>query len=497
MTQSPTIICIQEHWLFNFENDFFDEIFPQCSTFVKCVDDEEPIPPAVRPRGSAGVAFIWNSSADDRIEPLPDGGNRVALLQVQTQAEPVIIINTYMPTSGSLTGIKYEEILDEVYGIRMKYNGYKFIWAGDMNACPERASTQNDRHFIKFCAENELAESPLTPKTPTFHHFNGYSTSRIDLFITDARDVDLIQEVSVDSRNPLNSSSHDAVSAVLNLPLLDHDVSPQVKSKPARKRTNWSRIDPSEYQALTDTKLEALESLLQQNCHPEIIIERLNKILSECSDACLPKHHGKKRKSTQFTWLPQLKQVIATAKLAFWKWKQVGRPNHRSDPALVEMKLAKKELRSAQRSITAKERLSLHGRIMASSEGADQLFFKLIKKQCETKCKPATLDFGQFKSSSEPNSWAKYYEDLATPKQHDVFDNEYYRSMQIQNLLLSLLNKPVQADAITEDAISMHLKKLKSNKASDLYGISAEHFKLASPRVVHILTHISWFAHGF
>ena len=48
---NPDIICIQEHWLFNFEQNEADTIHPMYYAVLKRVDDIDPISPRQRPRG--------------------------------------------------------------------------------------------------------------------------------------------------------------------------------------------------------------------------------------------------------------------------------------------------------------------------------------------------------------------------------------------------------------------------------------------------------------
>ena len=50
------IICIQEHWLFDFEHSLLQEMSDQHLVFSKCVDMNDPLPPNERIRGYGGVA---------------------------------------------------------------------------------------------------------------------------------------------------------------------------------------------------------------------------------------------------------------------------------------------------------------------------------------------------------------------------------------------------------------------------------------------------------
>ena len=55
---SPDIICLQEHWLFNFEKSNLANLHPEYDYTAKYVDDADKIPPTQRPRGYGGVSIL-------------------------------------------------------------------------------------------------------------------------------------------------------------------------------------------------------------------------------------------------------------------------------------------------------------------------------------------------------------------------------------------------------------------------------------------------------
>ena len=55
---SQVICCIQEHWLHNFEVQIINDLFPAYEAYVKRTDNDNPIPPAYKPRGTSGVAIM-------------------------------------------------------------------------------------------------------------------------------------------------------------------------------------------------------------------------------------------------------------------------------------------------------------------------------------------------------------------------------------------------------------------------------------------------------
>jgi hypothetical protein len=58
VSQLCDILCIQEHWLYNFQSGFMQESVEDVMVAVKCVDDDDNISPLQRPRGKGGVAIF-------------------------------------------------------------------------------------------------------------------------------------------------------------------------------------------------------------------------------------------------------------------------------------------------------------------------------------------------------------------------------------------------------------------------------------------------------
>jgi hypothetical protein len=490
ITQNTHVLCLQEHWLLNFERSTVDEYFPNYKCQIKCVDDNTPLPPKYRIRGHAGTIILWPETIDQWIEPLPDGSDRTNVVIINTADGPILLINSYMPTEGAANS-DYNELLDEVYEIMCKYTQCTVIWAGDINASTNRAKpTTNDIAFSKFCCDNKLSISPCTPNGPTFHHSNGKSKSRIDLFVQRSSET-LIDSIVVDSRSAMNTSDHDAVTATIS-------VCPPHCTKPkecpstiaAPQRVKWKKVDRCKYAALTEIHLDIILSDLQAlPC--SVIVERVNQILVDCAIQASPQI-PKRKKARKFRWHPEL---VAAAKTATNTYKQLKRkensPEYQSTKALHVA--AKKALRKAQRQLAARDRRATNRDVIqACHEGSRQNFYKMIKKQRSGNQVCGNINFGPEATGIEREDWASYFTQLATPKENPHFDVPRFSQLQITNILQSLLaanlGPPIQP--VTMKDIHMHVNSLKNNKSADLYGVSAEHIKLCAPAIMDILCHL-------
>ena len=106
------ILCLQEHWLFDFETHFLNGLSNCHSYHSKSVDAGDPISPLQRPRGCGGVAIIWPSDWDSKVERCHDGGVHIVAITIKCNPRNLCVINTYMPTRGTDSIKDYEDCLD-------------------------------------------------------------------------------------------------------------------------------------------------------------------------------------------------------------------------------------------------------------------------------------------------------------------------------------------------------------------------------------------------
>ena len=89
-------------------------------------------------------------------------------------------------------------------------------------------------------------------------------------------------------------------------------------------RTNWSKVNDEKYKELTDRRLQALQESISPNTSTEIIISRINSILTESSRECQPKPKSSKQRPHK--WYLQFKPLISEVKAAHYAWKNSGKP---------------------------------------------------------------------------------------------------------------------------------------------------------------------------
>ena len=478
------ILCIQEHWMLRYEVKLLTEFFPEHNFMAKCIDDNAPALPRYRTRGHAGTAIIWRQDIDHMVEPLQDGSDRLCAALVKTNPE-TILVNTYMPTEGAANA-DYSEVLDEVYEVANKYSMPTLLWTGDINADVHRDKpSRNDAAFKEFCKENYLQVSNSMPPTPTFHHFNGHSKSTIDLFIHRVTE-NPISAITIEERNPTNTGPHDPVKATLHSHV--HAAASEVTAshpKPPNK-IRWDKVDIPAYRELTDAKLKALLSQIN-NMPASLIAMRINSILSECAKAACPPPPNKRR--NKYKWQASFKPIAKDVHTKYVNMQKVPPQQRQNSPQMIAYMAAKRTLRKAQRQAAAKRRKDIRTAIMDAclTKNKDG-FYKLVKQQRRTHSSTSTINFGKFADDrSAPNSWANYFAHLATPQDDECFDRDYQRHLQTVHLLQALTASTLTLPPVTVEDIAKELNQLKNKKAADNFGIAGEHVKMASPIIVEVL----------
>lgn len=90
LARSDIIICLQEIWLWTFEDSTIDNLLPNYESFVRCDDLNENIPNFQVPRGKAGVATMWPKKWSNNIKRLEDGNERIITIELNTLGKKIL-----------------------------------------------------------------------------------------------------------------------------------------------------------------------------------------------------------------------------------------------------------------------------------------------------------------------------------------------------------------------------------------------------------------------
>ena len=122
------------------------------------------------------------------------------------------------------------------------------------------------------------------------------------------------------------------------------------------------------------------------------------------------------------------------------------------------------------------------------------IFYRLIRRSRSSKEAQSTCihmnEVKHYDADSQRKCFAKYYEDLAVPKDNG-YDNLFLKLCNIRvDQIHSELSESCSQLSFNESEIEKAIDKLYNGKSPDEYGIAAEHFKTGKQQIVPIVTKI-------
>ena len=488
------ILAIQEHWLWTFEKSFLEKLAAEnhYSSFIKCTDENEPISGRQRIRGWGGCGIFWKSSLDQHIRIQSDGSERICVITMDIYPKPFCFVAVYMPTTGNKDyDRKYCQCLDELHEIVHKYSDHSIIIMGDMNASFIRnQETTRDKLFKKAVHDMGLCLPQNYPVKSTFYHHNNVSSSQID-YILSFNAINILSDIVIYEHSAVNLSTHLPTVASLYCNLNStKDHSEYTETSARNGKIKWDKCDIEKYQQLLNEQLEMVDfntgtvdeklllvSNIMKNCANESVLTTVNSL----------------RKKNLKPWTSKITQLCKNSKKAFWLFKQGGGLKSKENQLWLECKAAKRELRQAQRQLSASRRNKLYNDIMDSYWLDQKLFYKLINRQRNghsRKLNKLTVDDVHLETSSEiREGWANYFKQLSTPSSSPVFVNEHKQLIENDvQTLLDLQNKSVVPENYASaDEIFDAMMKMKNGKAADELNLMSEHLKLGGPTICNVL----------
>jgi hypothetical protein len=497
------ILFLQEHWLHSYEIQEITTHLHSCgfNSQFKTFDAECPVDHSVRTRGQAGVGIVWKESLNDIFKPLPNEGSDRIICALLHTTPPTLCVAVYMPSDGVNTVTDYQDVLDQISEIIIKYKQYQLLLTGDFNASLHRPNRrQFDIPLQSFLREHGIV---LPEEYPTTKTYSLYRSKKGDNGIVDDKELleslidymfckptSLLHSVSVLGEEAkevftCNGSDHHPVRATLSYTRATNNV----KSKQRRKDKEpihfacWDKIDIDLYKSTVDTELQHIKGQ-----SPQEELESLTAILLASSDKAVPTK----------TIYPNRKHKLPREALAlhddckrfFWLWKMEGKD--KCDPLYAKIQDLKRQMRQQQRQGTAQTRRNFYQEITDNKNNA-KIFHKLVNRQRKQKsCATEKLVIDNISKESDEeirDAWATYFEQLSTPGNKEHFDNATLQDIQqdIHYIRQSPPHAIIDMAEITTDEIRTAINRLNNNKAPDLWGLRAEHLKLAAEEIIPII----------
>ena len=483
LCKSNHIICIQEHWLWEFQKHWLDENIPDLQIYSRCHDSNDNIQSFNIPRGRSGVAIMWQNCISDKLSKLDVGNERVIAIEVNLNTK-LCIINAYMPTNKSDSEFGYRECLDVIHDIIRRYEpSHTIVLCGDLNGT--LLETRNNKHDIMlkdFVNEHCLSTGSNLKLEPTFYHFNGVVTSQIDYIL--CSDTKLLKNYTIFERQAENLFPHVPVMSELSIPTSTSGIISGKEKAATRKTYSWNKLDKEKYSAEIAAMLPTCG-----NENVESTINSLTECLKRAAQKAVPskivKLKGPKKRASQ-----KVLECLKTVKQTHRKWVEVGKPCN--GQLYIENKLAKKQLRSQQRIEETVRRKTFYENLMENP--TSDMFYKLIKKSRSKRESNTSCLLVNGNRHCDPamqrKCFAEYYEDLALPKDHD-YDNVFLNLCNIH--CNDAEDKCLNSDdtiILSEEDVEKAIDKLNTGKSSDEYGLFSEHFKSGKSEIVPAFTKV-------
>ena len=485
------ILCIQEHWLYRAEQKIIGELDKNMMYVAKSIDDENPELSMTMMRGYGGVAIMWKKEIDEKVKPIAEGGNRILVLHIEQERKPLCLINVYMPADNKNQDLEYKDTLAQIDEIWEKYkDSHDIILCGDMNGSLHRMNTAHDKILQKYCRERDISIPPSYPNKNTFYHTNGKSKGQIDyIFNTNKEDIIGIDIYAMDS---YNTSDHVPVTITLKCRLVKRKEQPLLITT----RPKWNSCD---HQVYKDTIKEEIDLLLSKSKGDvESDVKEMEKLLHKAGKKAIPKYRIKReiKPRGKGIWNENIAEASKKAKYTHKVWKQHGSPKECNNELKIKMQMAKKLLRKAQRQAYATQRVNLAQTIMSASTNDAKLFHKLVREQRQNKVENTKVLRIDGKTANDHEKmlelWKEHFQKLSTPILEDSFDQEKLCLVHMQNEAIETMERRDGADidCVTMEEVDTAIQKLKTGKASDQDGISAEHYKYAGEEMKIFIVHI-------
>ncbi len=496
--QETDVLCVQEHWLYQYELKYLEDFHQDFYSHAKAVDEENPIPPIQKPRGYAGTSIFYKKHIAAR--KLKDGDHRIVCLEIQG-LQPIILVSVYMPAKGSKARDEEYEVtligLDEIISRYKSTHG--IIIAGDFNASLKTdVPDSRDRKLREFVANHNLSISQGHPNIPTYIKPDGKECSHLDYILVTS---DVTSKNTTVKLLATNTSDHRPVHTEL---LNSHITPPEKKpstckdpSKSRKKVKSWDKVDVDEYLTLTEKEMEKAHLMENFNSDWEATttLRKLTGILVKCKEKLTPAKLSRlqgRKKAPQIVWTPAIKEALSKKKKAFSQWKRAGRPEDAEHPLLKANKEAKKNFRKAQRLQENTKYQKDVEKIAEAKKINSKLFHKLVKLRSHSKVSPKVneliVDGKKFTGSDIAEGWFRHFSKLAKPP--DSPDNATLLESRDVCHIADICATQEKLHPVSQEEVTAAINDLNRKKAMDIHGLAAEHLRFCSPKVIAAITKI-------
>ena len=450
-----------------------------------------------------GTAIGYHASFSTHVEKIPIISERFCGIKINYYDLVIIAYSVYLPTSG-----QDDEFLEELDLLNHDINNNSekdstIIIGIDANTS-EKSTNRRQEAFYKF-TENFTLKTVLPDSKPTFHHNNGTSESQIDHILTNNSEIVSFFSHLCKHDDPSNLSSHDAIIGELKLNEKktnndEEDFSSTYEDFTTDK-INWVQNDA--YEELTANVLEDLLTKFDEPEHLPSLAEMVSNMIAICAKKCFKTDNSRKpQKDSHSNKTPYFSKPVREAYKEHLKickeWRRSGRPSSNNHPAKIAKLKSQRRLQALQREEIANKAKTQHNDLMETHDKEISEVYKKLQKIRGKHQNPSNISeintfLGTYKGDNVLEGFRANTEYLCNEKLDDKdtdFSDDFLERCKED---LRIINEISEHEVLKIPPITLKemkdivSKKLKNNKACDIYKIKPEHLKYAGEKTLEIL----------
>ena len=505
-------LFLQETWLPNHESKILSEDFGDYSFHTSSSDSFTPPEDLILQSGPTwhGTALGWKKSLEKFVNKLPVISERFCGVKYEDTDSKVDILayTVYLPTSGQ--DDEFLEILAILSSDISQHNTNDSVVIIGTDSNVSNKSSRRRYNAMKQFLQSFSLTTILKDDKPTFHHNNQTSESQVDhiyTFIPDNSNVKIrIKDHLCLKEESANISSHDVIVGEIELPITSENTQENDFSSSYKpfivKKPNWNPDKKPDYEQKTRDALEELSNNYTEAEFIPELCEMFSKALvisaEKVYETSNPNFKSRKKKLPYFS--EEYKLAHKNHKMVFVEWRKAGRPSDPNHPAKAAVLISRRNLQYIARNETTSKSLELHNSLMYThSTDINKVSAQLRKARGDTHNR-SEIPFietlaGKYSGSNVLEGFAANTEILCDEALTDDknYDNEFYKMIIKDNMIIFEITSEEKIE-IPEMNLSdlkrILFKKLKLNKACDIFKLTVEHLRNAGDESLALILNL-------
>ena len=357
---------------------------------------------------------------------------------------------------------------------------------------------------MQTCCETFSFKTILTSDKPTFHHNNEKSMSEIDhilYFLPSKSKVKVKMEQHLCKLDySSNSSSHDVLIGRIILPSVNSieketDYS-STYTQFAVAKPRWSEAGLLAYQKQSSEILQSLVNKFNQPEYIPLLSELFSKMLVISAennfDTSTPTTNVSKQQKPYFS--TEHKSAYFAHERVCKEWREQGRPQVPNHPAKIAKVASQRNLQRIGREEESLKAMTNHDDLMKTFKLDISQVCRKLKKIHGENSKNVNITFietlnGTYRGENVLEGFCSNTETLCSEDMGDS-QHPFYQMCYEDNLIIFDV---VEQDEIKiprmnlENLKDIIFKKLKLNKACDIYKLTVEHLRYAGDQTLRLI----------